>query len=179
MAVDKGEGFRVMIGMIACVASNGVIGKDGKMPWGNGFKDDLAFFKKYTMGKTVVMGRKTYRSLPGGKPLSGRINIVMSRHSTLSDYPAGVMLYDSPESVVEYAATGGQWVVVLGGGELYRSFLDKADELMLTVIHKKYDGDTYFPEWDNIDKIFPVRKRVGGGKDDKIGSYTIYKYTRK
>ena len=71
MAVDKGEGFRVMIGMIACVASNGVIGKDGKMPWGNGFKDDLAFFKKYTMGKTVVMGRRTYRSLPGGKPLSG------------------------------------------------------------------------------------------------------------
>ena len=49
----------------------------------------------------------------------------------------------------------------------------------LTVIRKKYDGDTYFPEWDNIDKIFPVRKRVGGGKDDKIGSYTIYKYTRK
>ncbi|AQS37842.1 dihydrofolate reductase [Shewanella psychrophila] len=130
------------IAMIAAMANNRVIGKDNQMPWH--LPEDLKHFKAMTLGKPIVMGRKTYESI--GRALPGRLNIVISRQDNLSI--AGVTCVTSFESAIE-AADGCEELVVIGGGQLYASLLSKADKLYLTEINLDVDGDTYFPEWND------------------------------
>ncbi|MEI6859940.1 MAG: type 3 dihydrofolate reductase [Shewanella sp.] len=130
------------IAMIAAMANNRVIGKDNQMPWH--LPEDLKHFKAMTLGKPILMGRKTFESI--GRALPGRLNIVISRqeHLTIS----GVICVTSFESAID-AATGEEELVVIGGGQLYASLLSKADKLYLTEINLDVDGDTYFPDWDD------------------------------
>jgi len=123
------------ITLIAAVAANGVIGGNGTLPWH--FPEDLARFKALTIGRTVLMGRRTFESI--GKALPGRRNLVVTRQA---DWTApGVEVFHSTE---EALAVGGD-VMVIGGGELYRELMPVADVLELTRVKGIYDGDAFFP----------------------------------
>jgi len=129
-------------------ARNGVIGRDGDLPWR--LSGDLAFFKKTTMGKPVIMGRKTWDSLPF-KPLPGRTNIVLSRDGSF-DPAGGVACEDFSEAVQigrEQAADDGvDEVCVIGGAALFALALPKARRIYLTEVEAEVDGDTHFPDFD-------------------------------
>lgn len=129
------------IAMIAAMANNRVIGKNNKMPWH--LPEDLRHFKAMTLGKPVVMGRKTFESI--GRPLPGRHNIVISRQVDL--VIEGVTCVTSFEAAKQ-AAGDCEELVVIGGGQLYAEVLPQADILYLTQIDLEVEGDTYFPEWD-------------------------------
>jgi dihydrofolate reductase len=127
--------------LVAAVSRNGVIGAGGKLPWH--LPEDLKHFKHVTLGHPVIMGRRTWKSL--GKPLPGRENIVVSRSAGFE--APGASVAASLEAAVALCA-GEPVAFVIGGAELYRAALPLADGLMLTEIHRDYEGDTRFPEWD-------------------------------
>lgn len=130
------------ISLIAAMANNRVIGKDNQMPWH--LPEDLKHFKAMTLGKPIVMGRKTFESI--GRPLPGRHNIVISRTQGLEI--EGVTCVTSFELAL-VAAGECEELVVIGGGQLYASTLGIASSLYLTEIELDVDGDTHFPEWDD------------------------------
>ncbi|MFT5705181.1 MAG: dihydrofolate reductase [Shewanella sp.] len=130
------------IALIAAMANNRVIGKDNQMPWH--LPEDLRHFKAMTLGKPIVMGRKTFDSI--GRPLPGRHNIVISRQEGLAI--EGVTCVNSFEEAIK-AAGDIEELVVIGGGQLYAATLALADKLYLTEINLDVDGDTHFPEWDD------------------------------
>jgi dihydrofolate reductase len=147
------------LSLVAAVAENGVIGADGGMPWH--YPEDLQRFKETTMGHPVVMGRNTYESIKArlGGPLPGRTNVVLSRRETL-DLPDGaVHARDIDEALrrAEDALDGDrETVYVIGGATVYRAFIDRADELLITEIPEAPEGDTHFPdfgpEWTEHDR---------------------------
>lgn len=130
-----------VIALVAAVAENGVIGREGTMPWH--LPADLAHFKRITMGKPIVMGRRTFEAI--GRALPGRRNIVVSRNA---DFKApGIERAANLEAAL--ALTGDvEEVMVIGGGELYRAALPLAHRIHLTRIQAKIEGDTSFPDFD-------------------------------
>lgn len=127
------------ITLIAAVASNGVIGQGGglvfKLP------GDLPRFKKLTTGKPVIMGRKTWESLPL-KPLPNRTNIILTRDASLA--APGALVATDVATALSHAAPAPE-VIVIGGGEAYKLFILTADKLELTEVHSPANGDTFFP----------------------------------
>ena len=128
------------ISIVAAMGKNKVIGAHGKLPWLR-IPADMRRFRELTFGKPVVMGRKTFESL-GRKPLKGRWNVVLSRDRK---YEApNCLLLHSVEDVIEILA-GFDEVMVIGGAEIYRAFLPHASRIYLTVVARKFAGDTFFP----------------------------------
>lgn len=124
-----------------------VIGKEGELPWH--YPEDLKFFKKTTMGHTLLMGRKVFEEL-NEKSLPGRDTVVLSRSKSYSNVPT----FKSLEKAINYLSDKDK-IFVAGGGEIYSQTLPEADQLIITEIHKKYDGDTYFPEYrDDIGLVW-------------------------
>ena len=144
-----------MISFVVAVARNGVIGHEGGLPWH--ISTDLKRFKEITMGKPVVMGRKTWESLPR-KPLPGRRNIVITRQQGYE--AAGAEVVRTPQEAVALCA-GEPEIAVIGGGEIYRLFWPIVDRLYLTEVDLDVAGDTHFPdvepeEWREISReIYP------------------------
>ncbi|HEV7717630.1 MAG TPA: dihydrofolate reductase [Arsenicitalea sp.] len=137
----------VIVSMIAAVAENGVIGAGNSLPWR--LPSDFAFFKQTTMGKPVVMGRKTFESI--GKALPGRINIVVSRQQGYQ--PDGVLVIDSLEAAIDHgralaAAEGAGELMIIGGAAIYAAAMPHADKLYITHVQLDVDGDAHFPEID-------------------------------
>ncbi len=130
--------------MIAALAKNQVIGKNNLMPWH--MPADLAHFKRVTLGKPVLMGRKTFESI--GRPLPGRRNLVISRNP---DYQAeGIEVVGSVEAALALlAGSSVEELMVIGGGHLYAEMLPSADCLYLTRIDLAVEGDTRFPAFDD------------------------------
>jgi dihydrofolate reductase len=129
---------RPPLALIAAVARNGVIGKDGTLPWR--LPEDLKHFKRTTKGHAVIMGRKTYESI--GRPLPGRRNIVVSRrHATLP----GCEVAPSLPLAIELARSSDELPFVIGGERLYEEALPLATEIHLTTIDRDIEGDAYFP----------------------------------
>jgi len=127
---------------IAAVSQNGVIGKNGDLPWR--LPNDLKWFKKITMGHILLMGRKTWESLPG--PLPGRENWVLSRSLESVD---GIRIFRSLDEVNR--ELGGRTLFIMGGGELYALTLKDCHELYLTEVNQLIkDGDAFFPEHSNL-----------------------------
>lgn len=126
--------------MIVAMAEQRVIGLDNKMPWH--LPADLQHFKKTTLGKPVIMGRKTYDSI--GRALPGRLNIVVSRDLSLEI--AGVTCVTSVEQAL-LAAEGVEEVMIIGGATIYEHFLKVANRLYLTFIDLATEGDTCFPDY--------------------------------
>lgn len=124
---------------------NRVIGRDGKLPWH--LPDDLAFFKRTTSGSPIVMGRKTYESI--GRPLPKRRNIVLTRDRSWS--AENVEIIHDPADLEHLPNLSGQ-VFVIGGSEIYASFLPILDDLLVSQIFEEYEGDTWLPEFE---KRFP------------------------
>ncbi|MBV7298863.1 type 3 dihydrofolate reductase [Enterovibrio paralichthyis] len=128
------------ISMIAAMAKGRVIGKDNAMPWH--LPADFAWFKQNTLGKPVIMGRKTYESI--GRPLPGRRNIVVSRDADwCAEGVESVTSIDAALALVE----GVEEAVIIGGGTIYAACLPRANRLYITHIDAEIDGDTCFPDW--------------------------------
>jgi dihydrofolate reductase len=132
------------LSLIAAISRNGVIGKDHKMPWH--LPADLQFFKTTTMGKPMIMGRKTWESL--GRILPGRRHIVVTRNK---DYRAeGVEIVHSTDAALKQTANAEE-AVVIGGAHLYENMLPLTKRLYLTEIDAEFEGDTFFPTWNKKD----------------------------
>lgn len=126
---------------IVATDKQGAIGKDGDLPWH--CREDLQWFKDNTEFKTVVMGRKTYESI--GRPLPKRVNIVVTRDPPLSI--SGALAVSSKEELLKLARNvGTEELVIMGGGEIYREFLDVIGTILLTRFEHDFKGDTFFPE---------------------------------
>ena len=126
---------------IAAVSKNGVIGKQGDLPWR--IPGELKWFKKITMGHVIVMGRKTWDSLPGALP--GRENWILSKSKLYSE---NCRTFNSFEQIEKEA--GDRTVFIIGGGEIYSSFISKCEELFITEVQQFIeDGDVFFPTFKN------------------------------
>ncbi len=125
--------------MIVAVATNGVIGRDGELPWH--LPDDLKFFKRITLGKPVVMGRKTWESI--GRPLPGRHNVIITRSTGYAAEGASVV--HSPAKAMDLLADEPE-VMIIGGGGIYRAFFEDAACLYVTEVEASVEGDATFPK---------------------------------
>ena len=131
------------VSLIAAVASNGVIGRGGGLPWD--LPDDRAFFRRTTLGHHVVMGRRTFEET--GKPLDGRVNVVVTRNP--EHRPPGCHVVRTVEAALELARVRGESeIFVIGGAQVYAAALPFADRMYLTRIERSFEGDTWFIDWD-------------------------------
>jgi len=132
-----------IISIIAAVSSNNVIGKDNKLPWY--IPEDLEWFKSNTLGKPVIMGRKTHESI--GKKLPGRLNIVISNNKGYRPLHNMVKTYSSLAEAIQ-AHQDFEELVIIGGEQIYREALPLASKIYLTSVYKHVEGDAFFPEID-------------------------------
>ncbi len=166
----------VKVSIIVARAANGVIGREGDMPWR--LSSDLKRFKALTMGKPLVMGRKTLESLP--KLLAGRPHVVVTRNADFHA-PEGVRLALSLEEGLEDAARlardlGVDELCVIGGGEIYRQALPLADRLYITHVEAEPEGDTTFPALDPAEWTVEEELTVPAGeRDDHATLYRVYR----
>jgi dihydrofolate reductase len=160
----------MIVSAIAAMSENRVIGKNNKLPWN--IPEDLAHFKKTTLGKIVIMGRKTFESM--GRPLPKRENLVVSRQKDFQ--AAGAQVFSSLEAALAYAekkSAPTDEVFIIGGAEIYKLALEKTQRFYLTIIHQKFDGDAYFPEID-FKKFKIVDKRKSSQVEPNPSSYTFF-----
>jgi dihydrofolate reductase len=161
--------------LIVAVAENGVIGANGAMPWR--LKSDLARLKALTLGKPVVMGRKTFVSI--GRPLPGRTNIVVTRDGgfradgvVVAHSFADAKLIAAGDALRRFATE----IAVIGGAEIYAQSMDSADRLEITEVHARPDGDTHFPAvdptaWEEVARV----RNPAGSHDSADFSYVTYR----
>ena len=163
----------VKIAQVVGIAQNGIIGFDGDMPWR--LSTDLKRFKTITMGKPIIMGRKTFESI--GRPLPGRLNVVVSRGAYKAD---GV---SSANSIEEAINISREWatenkvdeICIIGGGEIYRQSLPLADKLYVTHILAEPKGDTRFPDIDEAQWQVVSTERVPMGENDSAETiFVVY-----
>lgn len=135
------------LAMIVAQSSNRVIGRDNKLPWY--LPGDLKYFKQATMGKPIIMGRKTFESI--GKPLPGRLNIVISRDASFT--AQGIKVVMSLPEAIELAESqalidGVDEAMIIGGAQIYALALPEVERLYITQVHADIEGDAYFPEFN-------------------------------
>ena len=158
-----------LVTLIAAMGNNRAIGLDGAMPWH--LPAELQHFKKATMGKAILMGRKTWQSI--GRPLPGRQNIVISRNS---DFIAdGADVVGSLDLAIEIAAA--EEIMVIGGGQLYSLALPLAQRMVLTLIDIEPEADTWFPDWDDRQWQQTEERHFAADDNNKL-NYRIIEYSR-
>jgi dihydrofolate reductase len=165
--------------LVAAVSENGVIGRAGGLPWH--ISSDLKQFKADTMGRPIVMGRKTWESI--GRPLPGRINIVVTRDKAFEAGGAVVAHTVSDAIAIAEERAGeldpGDAICIIGGGELYNRTMASADRLILTRVAGHFDGDTWFPEINPAEwKLVQEEPIVRGEKDSHPTHYMVYERVR-
>lgn len=161
------------VSMIVAAAQNGVIGRNNELPWR--LPEDLKYFKSVTMGKPVIMGRKTHESI--GRPLPGRLNVVISRQPRASDDP-NLRWVDSIEAalaLVRREQPQAAEVIIMGGEEIYRQSLPLADRIYLTRVAADVDGDAFFPALDDAHWRL---SRERPGADTEPYSYVFQEFER-
>jgi len=159
-----------MISIIVAASANNVIGVEGDLPWR--LSDDLKRFKVITMGKPIVMGRKTWDSI--GRPLPGRQNIVITRQA---DFVAeGCDVVASADEAIAATAGAGE-VMVIGGSQVYSLFLPNAERLYLTRVHAEVEGDAFFPEIDES-RWRLVNDELHSADDRNAFDYSFRTYER-
>jgi dihydrofolate reductase len=162
----------MIIAIVAAVAQNRVIGSRGGLPWY--LPEDLRRFRRLTMGKPIIMGRKTFESI--GRALDGRKNIVLSSNPSFK--AAGCQVVNSVQMALNAASTNGSdEILVIGGANVYRQFLPITQRLYLTLIKKDFEGDTHFPkiEWGRWRK---VSEEVANEDDQAQFGYRFVQYDR-
>ena len=167
----------IKIAMIAAVGENGAVGAEGKLPWH--LPTDFAFYKATTMGKPLIMGRKTFESI--GKPLPGRTNIVVTHQEAYA--PAGVEVFPGLGAAIARAkevarADGVDEIFINGGGEIYRQAMPVAERLYITHVEASPQSDTVFPQidpeqWEVTDR----NDIVAGERDSAKFRIRIYERT--
>ena len=163
--------IKMIISIIAAMGKNNVIGNKNSLPWK--LPADMKHFKELTLGKPVIMGRKTFESI--GKPLPKRINIIITRDE---DYKAeGCVVAHSLDEALK-AAGNAEEVMVIGGAQIYKEFLPKADKMHLTLIDADFEGDAYFPEY-NIEEWEEVSYEEHERDKDNQYNYTFIVLKKK
>lgn len=163
------------ITLVAALAENGVIGRDNGLPWR--LKSDMVHFRAITMGKPVVMGRKTFLSI--GRPLPGRTTIVVSRDGAFA--APGIMVAPSVQAALTVAGgdalrRGAECIIVAGGADLYAQIMPLADRLHITYVHRAVDGDVYFPAIDRSVWHETARdEHAAAAGDDAAFAFVIYR----
>jgi len=158
----------VKISIIAAVAANRVIGRQGKIPWKILAEQEL--FKKITFGHAVIMGRRTYESI--GRPLPGRLNIIVTRNRNY--LAAGCSVVHDLPGALNSCPQGEDEAFICGGGQLYHEALPLADRIYLTVIQKEIPGDTYFPAIPSNEFRLKESKTIQG-----VEPYSFQIYERR
>lgn len=148
------------VSLVVAVARNGVIGRDNGLAWR--LRSDLRRFRALTMGKPILMGRKTFQSL--GRPLPGRRNVVLTRDAAFA--PADVVVVHDWEQALAATADAPELMVV-GGAEIYRLALPRAERIHLTEVEAAPEGDTLFPEFDREAYREALREEHGAGPEDE------------
>jgi dihydrofolate reductase len=166
----------MILSLIVAVAENGVIGRDGGLPWR--LSSDLKTFRRLTLGKPLIMGRRTFQSI--GKPLDGRDNIVVTRDAHFD--VAGVSACASVSEAVTLARVlattrGADEIMVIGGAAIYDAVLDIADRVYLTRVHAKPAGDRHFPDLDAAQWQEVSREALPKGERDEFAA-TLIVYER-
>ena len=159
-----------MISLLVAHDPNRVIGVNNELPWH--IPEELAYFKKVSMGKAMIMGRKTFESI--GRPLPGRLNIIITRNE---EYTAeGTVVAHDLREAIEKAKEFSDEIMIIGGAEIFRLAIGIADRLYITLIQKHFEGDTFFPsygvEWDLVSSSEDQFSKEGI-------SYTYLVYDRK
>lgn len=159
------------LSLIAAMDDNRLIGNKNKLPWH--LPADLAFFKRTTMGKPIVMGRKTFESI--GKPLPGRRNIVITRDPGFS--AAGCEVANCIEAAMSLTKDDDE-AMLIGGASLYQQIIARAMQLYITRIHHSFVGDTWFPEID-LHEWKEVNREDFDANHDNHYAYSFIKYVRE
>lgn len=170
------EAFSPRIAIVVAAAENGVIGRDGRMPWR--LSSDMKYFRRLTMGKPLIMGRKTFASLT--KALDGRDNIVVTRNAEFAADDA--IVTHSLEEALQLARKcvelrGTDEIMIVGGAEIYREALGLADRIYLTRVHATPDGDTTFPLTD-FSGWCEVEREAGERAEKDDFSFTFLTFDR-
>jgi dihydrofolate reductase len=168
---------RLPVVMVAAVARNGVIGVDNGLPWR--MRSDLKQFRAATMGKPLIMGRRTYESI--GRPLPGRVSIVITRNKTYA--AEGVRLVDGLDAALSLAdgiarETGAEEIVIAGGATVYAEAMPLADRLLITEIDLEANGDARFPPIDPVLWQAISRKDHPRGEGDDA-AFTVVMWARR
>ena len=164
----------VPITLVAALAENGVIGRDNGLPWR--LMSDMVHFRAITMGKPVVMGRKTFLSI--GRPLPGRTTIVVSRDHTFA--APGVVVAPTVEAALTVAQGDAlrrraECIIVAGGADLYAQTMPLAERLHITYVHRAVDGDAYFPAIDRSVWLETARdEHAAAAGDDAAFAFVVY-----
>jgi dihydrofolate reductase len=164
---------RPTIALVVAMAENGAIGRGGDLPWR--LSSDLRYFRKITMGKPVIMGRRTFKSLP--RVLDGRLNVVLTRDSLF--VADGAVMAHSLEEGLEVARasaarTGAGEIMVIGGEDVFRAVLPQAGRIYLTEVHATPHADTWFPPLDRSEWREASREmHLAGPKDDHPFSFVV------
>lgn len=160
----------MIVSLVGAMAENGVIGANGRLPWH--LPDEIKHFKRLTVDHTVIMGRKTYDEV--GRPLPNRRNVVISRNPAFR--PPGVTVVPNLDEALALGATETE-VFVIGGAEIYRLALPRADRLYLTVVHATFEGDVVFPPFDQA--AWALEEETFHPADERhSASFTIRRYAR-
>lgn len=150
-----------MLSIIVAMASNNVIGKNNELIWH--IPMDLKRFKEITTGKTIIMGRKTFESLPGVLP--ERHHVIITRNKNYMVNNENVEVFNSLEDVLTKYKNSEEEVFIIGGGEIYKEFLPKVNKLYLTKLNKAYKGDAHFPkvdylQWRELERIDVLKDEI-------------------
>lgn len=160
------------LSIIAARSTNGVIGKDGVLPWR--LPADMKFFRMTTGKCPMIMGRKTWSSLPGILP--GREHVVVSKSGNVNAHNRQIKVFNTLESAINYV--GNRRTFVIGGGEIYEQTISLCNEIYMTEVHCITDGDIYFPYFDlsewNLERIMDERVSLSNQT-----AFTICRYYRK
>jgi dihydrofolate reductase len=159
------------ISFLVAVATNGVIGRDNKLPWH--LSSDLKRLKALTMGHHIVMGRKTWDEI-GRKPLPGRTNVVISRSRI--DPQENVIPVSTIEQAFDAVPQSEDELFILGGAEIFRQTMPRATRMYITQVHAEVAGDTYFPEFDDVNEWQLVDREdfEADAKNDHPYSFLTY-----
>jgi dihydrofolate reductase len=166
------------LALMAAVADNGVIGRGGTLPWH--LSTDFKIFRKVTMGKPIIMGRRTFESLT--RPLDGRDNIVLTANASFA--PEGAIVVYSLDQALDEARKcaeerGVDEIVVIGGEDIFRRTLQEADRLYLTEVHGSPKGDTFFPRFDrSVWRETSRESYPAGPRDDYPSDFVVLQRIR-
>ncbi len=163
-----------MLSIIVAVASNDVIGGDNELLWH--ISKDLKRFKEITSGHTIIMGRKTFESLP--KVLPNRHHIVITRDKDYKADSAEVEVVNDINSIVDRFENSTEEAFIIGGGEIYKSLLPKSDKLYLTKVYKDFKGDTTFPKINIEDWFIDYESEIFINESDNL-KFSFIDLTRK
>lgn len=148
-----------IITLVAAIGKNRELGAKGHLPWH--IPEDLKHFKEKTIGKPIIMGRKTFESLGIKKPLPDRTNIVITRQK---DYaaPGAVVVVSLDEAIAAAEREHPSEIAIIGGGEIFKEAIERADKLYLTVIDDSFDADVYFPDYSAFSNVVSERQVDNG-----------------